>query len=410
MFFHRNSKSKLEKALKISPVVLLTGARQTGKTTLMNEVAKDRGYFSASFDDLSMLSAAKADPMGFIARLPKPVILDEVQRVPEIFLAIKHEVDQNREAGMFALTGSTNPLLIPRLGDSLAGRMIILTLLPLSQGELLGRKEVFIDRLFKGEIPYTVEVLSRQELYGRILKGGYPVVQGFSEEERRLWFNSYITALLQKDVQDLAHVTALAEFPRILQLLATRAANLLNVAELSRAVGIPNTTLHRYLSLLEALFIVSLLQPWSVNIGKRLVKSPKIYLIDSGILAFLLGIDNERALVDGKLMGSIIENFVVMELIKQATWSTTSVQLFYFRTQTGVEVDLVLEDKAGNIIGIEVKSSSTVTQQDFKGLRYLQESAGEKFIVGIVLYTGSQSIPFGSSLYALPLTSLWAEF
>ncbi len=409
MFFRRNSKPKLEKALKISPVVLLTGARQTGKTTLMNEVAQDRGYFSASFDDLSILSAAKADPMGFVARLPKPVILDEVQRVPELFLAIKYDVDQHREPGRFALTGSTNPLLIPKLGDSLAGRMIILTLLPLSQGELLGRKEVFIDRLFKGEVPYKADNLSRQELYERILKGGYPAVQAFGEEERRLWFNSYITALLQKDVQDLAHVTALAEFPRILQLLATRAANLLNVAELSRAVGIPNTTLHRYLSLLEALFIVCLLQPWSVNIGKRLVKSSKLYLIDSGILAYLLGIDTERAAIDGKLMGSIVENFVVMELKKQASWSTTQVQLFHFRTQTGVEVDLVLEDAAGRIIGIEIKSSSTVTQQDFKGLRYLQESAQERFMAGIVLYTGSQSIPFGGNFYALPITSLWAE-
>lgn len=405
--FKRNIRPKVESALQRSPIVLLTGARQTGKTTLIKQIGKSQDYHYITFDDIRFLSAAQNDPIGFIEGLKKPVILDEVQRIPEIFLAIKQDVDENRQPGRYALTGSANPMLIPRLGDSLAGRMEIFNLFPLSQGELVGRCELFIDKVFSQQLPTPSEPLVKADLYKKMSIGGYPLVQGVDEIARESWFNSYVTTLLQRDVKDIANIVGLSELPLLLKLLATRAGNLLNVAELSRTSGISTTTLHRYLILLETLFLIDFQLPWSSNLGKRLVKAPKVNLVDSGLLSFLLGIDVEAQHIDGRVLGPIVENFVVSELRKQITWSQVRVQLFHSRTVTGVEVDILLEDAAGRIVCIEIKNSTTVTAQDFKGLKYMQELVGNKFVQGIVLYMGDQHIPFGSHMHALPMNALW---
>lgn len=405
--FKRTIKPIIEDALNRSPIVLITGARQTGKTTLAKEIGAQKNYHYVTFDDIRYLAAAQSDPTGFIAGLPKPVILDEVQRVPDIFLAIKKDVDENRKPGRYLLTGSANPLMIPRLGDAFVGRMEIFTLYPLSQGELLGRRECFIDNVFKQEPISSRAPVIRKDLLEKIVVGGYPLMQNISEHARESWINSYITTLLQRDVQDLAQISGLTEFPNLLRILATRTSNLLNVAELSRSSGIATSTLHRYITLLEALFIISFIQPWHANLGKRLVKSPKTSFIDTGILTFLLGATTERLLADSMLVGNILENFVATELRKQATWSQERVNLYHFRTQTGIEVDMILENSAGKLIALEVKASETVGANDFKGLKYLQEEAQDKFIQGIVLYTGDATIPFGKNLFALPISSLW---
>ncbi len=405
--FKRNLQKKLEKALTRSPVVLLTGPRQSGKTTLMKEISKIRGYSYVTFDDINFLSAAKNDPMGFIAGLNKPVLLDEVQRVPELFLAIKHDVDENRTPGRYALTGSANPLLIPRLGDSLAGRMEIFDLFPLSQGELSNSHENFIDIVFSKQIPLPAQTLSRADLYKKIAIGGYPPVQGFDFADRESWFNSYVTTLLQRDIQDLSQITGFAEFPRLLNLLATRTSSLLNVSELARTSGIAGSTLNRYLILLETIFLIKFHSAWSSNLGKRLVRSSKITFIDTGLLLFSLGVDLEKLPLDNIISGPVLENFVISELDKQLTWNQVRAKLYHARTTTGIEVDIILEDAAGNLVGIEVKNSSTIGANDFKGLKFLQESAGRKFVQGIVLYTGSQHVPFAAKLSALPINVLW---
>jgi predicted AAA+ superfamily ATPase len=406
--FNRTLRAKLERAMGRSPVVLLTGARQTGKTTLVKQAGAAKQYNFVSFDDLRFLAAARNDPMGFIEGLAKPVILDEVQRVPEIFLPIKHDVDLNREPGRYLLTGSANPLLIPRLGDSLAGRMEILNMLPLSQGELIGNQDFFVDQLMSDWIPSgTFSQLSKEDLCSKIVTGGFPAAQGADDESRDAWFESYITTILQRDVQDLARIEGLTALPRLLHLLAARSSGLLNGAELARTAGLASTTLHRYLALLETLFLVHLQLPWSQNLGKRLVKAPKVYLVDTGLLAFLLGADKNRIIADGKLVGGIFENFVVGELRKQLTWCKTRASLFHLRSQSGVEVDIILEDAAGRIVGIEIKSSDSVMPSDFKGLRYLEEVLGDKFLKGILVYTGAQIIPFGNKLFAVPVQALW---
>lgn len=407
-FVSRNISQLLNDALGRSPVVLLTGARQTGKTTLVQELSKNGEYSYRTFDNLSFLAAAQNDPQGFIDELDLPVILDEVQRVPEIFLPIKMAVDSNRRPGMFLLTSSANPLLLPRLGDSLAGRMEVINLFPFSQGEFYGRKETFLDLVFSQQIKkLNPSAIRKDEIAQKLVIGGYPPVKGFDEKGRLAWFESYLTTILQRDVKDLANIEGLTQLPNLLALIASRAGSLFNGSELARSSGISLTTLNRYLVLLQALFMVLFLPPWSKNLGKRLVKSPKVYLIDSGILLHLLRAKEEKILFDEKLFGHLFENFVVTELFKQATWSQNSVKLFHYRTTTRIEVDLLAEDNAGKIVGIEIKSSKTVTANDFRGLKYLKESTGENFACGMVLYTGSDIVPFGGGLYAVPVSCLW---
>lgn len=352
--------------------------------------------------------AAKADPSAFIKNIKKPIILDEVQRIPEIFLSIKMDVDNNRSPGRYLLTGSANPLLIPTLGDSLAGRMEIIDLMPLSQGEIEGIKEKFIDKAFTSQ-PWESPnyELTQKDLYKRVLTGGYPSVQNIDEETEEAWMRSYINLLLQRDIKDLAQIEKLTELPNLLRILAHRAANLLNVAEIARECKMVAPTVHRYMALLETIFLIDLRPSWSNNFATRFIKSPKLYLVDSGLLAYLLDINLQKAINENQLIGKIVENFVMGELKKQATWSKTKPQLYHFRTTGGEEVDIVLENRSGMIVGIEVKNSMTVTPKDFKGLRYLQEKTGDRFVQGIVLYTGSQYVPFGSNLFALPIHTLW---
>lgn len=407
--YQRNIFESLEEAMGTSPVVLLIGARQTGKSTLMDVIAKKENATYVSFDDISLLAGAQSDPVAFINDQPKPLIIDEVQRFPELFVTIKRNVDKERQPGKFVLTGSANPLLLPRLSDSLAGRMELLQLWPLSQGELIGRKERFIDASFSKTFSYiNLPEVSKREYMDKIVCGGYPAMQSLASEKRReAWCHSYINTLLVRDLQELAHIERLTQLPNLLQLLATRSSSLLNVAELSRSCGIPVTSLHRYIELLHSIFIIHFQPPWFRNLGKRLVKSPKIYFVDTGLLTHLIGADTDYLLSYPNIAGNIVENFVVVELQKQATWNEIRIKQYHYRSSSGDEVDIVLENAQGNVVGIEVKSSETVKDDDFKGLRSLQNMLGKQFIRGIVLYLGNQRITFGENMIALPMNALW---
>lgn len=407
--FKRYIKPLLAKALKRSPIVLINGARQTGKTTLALEFMKEMGYTYLTFDDEITYLAAKSNSTDFISKIDKPVIIDEVQRVPEIFLAIKKDVDNNKIAGRYLLTGSANPLLIPKLGDSLAGRMEVINLLPLSQNEIYSTDEQFIDIIFSNkQLRSPKKSLTKKAIYERILAGGYPLVQGADEEDRSAWMRNYLNLILQRDIKDLAQIEKITELPNLLKVLAARASNLLNVAEVARDIKLQVKTVHRYIALLETIFIINLKQSWNNNLTLRITKAPKLYLVDSGLLAYLLNFSIEKLLSDTTTTGKIMENFIMTELQKQATWSKTEVQLYHFRVLDN-EVDIVLEDRSGNIVGIEIKNSATVNPADFKGLRYLREKAKNNFVKGIILYTGSQYIPFEKDLFALPINSLWEE-
>ena len=411
MLYPRHLKPLIEAACQDTPVVLVNGARQTGKTTLAREVlgAGAEGTY-LTLDDATTLATAKADPTGFIQNLPERVILDEVQHCPELFPAIKVSVDNNRKPGRFLLTGSANILLLPKLSESLAGRMEVLTLWPLSQSELeVGGTDGIVDALFEAELTVrTLPAFPREELIRRILLGGYPEpVQRLNEARRRQWFASYLTTILQRDIRDLANIDGITSIPTLLGLLASRTSNLLNITELSSTLAMPYATVHRYLALLEATFLVGRLPAWSGNLGARLVKTPKIVMSDTGLACHLLGLDAKRLDRDGVTLGMLLETLVVMELKKQAGWSELAPALFHWRTQTRQEVDLVLETRSGDVVGVEVKAASTVNPADFKGLRALQEALGTRFIRGVLFYSGETLLPFGEGLYAVPLSALW---
>ncbi len=398
--------------LKDTPVVYIQGARQTGKSTLVQSIAQGphpAPYYS--LDSAAVLAAAQSDPEGFVAGLEGPAVIDEVQRVPELALAIKSAVDKNRTPGRFLLTGSSNVMALPRVTDSLAGRVELYTLWPFSQGELDGTRLSFVERAFTGSViePHKREGMTEDGLIERVLIGGYPEARSREKADRRgAWFESYIMTILQRDIRDISNIENLAEIPRLLALLASRTCSLVNYSDIAQSLSRPQTTLKRYMALLQATFLTRLLPAWSSNLGKRLVKSPKIVLADTGLLAHMLGLDMARVKKDRTLWGHVLENFVVMELVKQLTWSKHGFQLFHFRTTAGKEVDLVIEDRAGNIVGIEVKAGAKVEGKDFSGLRLLGELAGERFRHGFVLHTGDSLVPFGKSLHALPMEYLWS--
>ncbi len=406
--YTRNIEPELREALADTPVILLNGARQTGKSTLVTRLAEQMRASYATLDDATTLAAATSDPIGFLKGLGQTVAIDEAQKAPALFPAIKMLVDADRRPGRFLLTGSADVQMLPKVSESLAGRMQIITLWPLSQGELFGRKEHFIDRVFKSEMPRLIEADSN-DLMACVSKGGYPeAVQRAEGKRRDAWYGAYITAILQRDVRDLANIEGLTEMPRLLSLLATRVGGLLNMSELSRTSGIPHTTLKRYLALLEASFLMQPLPAWHTHLGKRLVKSAKIHLVDTGLAAHLSGHPRSRLATDPTFFGHLLESFVVGELRKQATWSETRVGIYHYRTATGQEVDVVLENgAAGSLVGIEVKASATVTKKDFSGLHTLAEDAGDRFKQGVILYTGEQTVSFGKNMVAFPISSLW---
>lgn len=420
----RNITDRLAEAMADRPVVLLHGPRQTGKSTLARWLVEQRetGHY-LTLDDATSLAAARQDPRGFVGGLsagstlslngvgdaaPTPLVIDEVQRVPELLPAIKLEVDHDRRPGGFLLTGSANALLVPRISESLAGRMEIVTLWPLSQGEIAGVREGFIDAMFRSKFPTKLRPESKPTpLAERIVRGGYPEAFDFPPHRRTAWFESYVTTVLQRDVRDLANIEGLTMLPRLLAMLAARVGSTANLSDFARGVGIPQSTLKRYFTLLETTFLIRMLPPWFTNTAKRLVKSPKLYLTDTGLASHLVGFDARRMTRDPQSAGHLLENFVVMELTKQATWSDTRVQLYHFRTAAQQEVDLVLENPAGDIVGVEIKTAASVSGNDLKGLRALAEIAGSRFVRGVVLYGGREIIPFSTRILAVPFGALW---
>ena len=389
----------------------MQGARQTGKSTLAQEIATKHGFADyLTLDTAAVLSAAESDPEGFVAGLKGPTVIDEVQRAPRLALAIKASVDRRRQPGRFLLTGSTSVMALPKLSESLAGRMELHTLWPFSQGELIGQRETFVSQLFSEKLnPPDAKALNQREIVERLIVGGYPEAQTRTKEERRhAWFDSYLTAILQRDVRDLVNIDRLAEVPRLLALLASRTCQLVNYADIARNLSIPQTTLKRYLAMMEMTFLVRLLPSWFMNIGKRLTKSPKLLLLDTGLLTHLLAVDADRLQADRTLLGHVLENFVAVELLKQLGWSRRKCGLFHFRTTSGQEVDLVLEDASGQLVGIEVKAGATVERRDFRGLETMAAAVGKRFVRGVVLYTGDVAVPFGERLHAMPLHCLWA--
>lgn len=406
--YPRFAETRLAEALADTPVVLVHGPRQCGKTTLARMAGDPRGYTYFSFDNDVALAAAVADPVGFVADLPERTILDEVQRAPALFTALKVVVDRDRSAGRFLLTGSANVLLVPKLADSLAGRMEILRLHPLAQCELATRKPHFLGALFGARFKTRKFERLGKDLAERIVAGGYPAALARKAPRRRAaWYRDYIETLIQRDVRDLARIGSFDAFPRLLALAAGQTARVLNVSDLASPFQLSRPTIRDYVTLLERLFLLEELPPWHSNRLNRLIKTPKLHLVDTGVACALLGLDAAALWQDRGTLGQLLETFVYQELRRQASWHQDETRLFHFRDKDGVEVDIVLERGARELAGVEVKAAATVTGADFRGLRKLKDAAGKRFAAGVVLYDGEASVSFGEGLFAVPIRTLW---
>ena len=408
--YPRFTEEALREALQDTPVALIHGSRQCGKTTLARSVGEQFDYHYISFDDDNQLQAARADPVGFVQSLPEKTILDEIQRIPELFTAIKASVDQNRKPGRFILTGSSNVLLLPQLSDSLAGRMEIIRLRPLAQSEIAEERPVFLQQLFNAEIGSTTNMNDYPRLGGTladlICRGGYPAAIARNTERRRsAWYRDYTTTIIQWDVQDIANIRNLDILPKLLSVAASQTARLFISADLAAPFSISRPTIREYLALLEQIFLIEQLQPWHSNRLSRLIKMPKMHLADTGLGCALLGINSQNLWQNKVLLGQFLETFIYQELRKYADWHDKALQFYHFRNKDKVEVDIVIE-QGRQLAGIEIKASATVTAGDFKGLKKLKNACGERFGAGVVFYDGENVLPFGDKLFAVPISTL----
>lgn len=398
----------LKEALQDSPVVLIHGPRQSGKTTLAREVGSRYDYAYFSFDDDNVRASAEADPIGFIADLPERVIIDEVQRLPKLFTSLKAAVDERRMPGRFLLTGSSNILKMPALADSLAGRMDVIRLLPLSQAELNRSDPWLLNAIQKASLPdITAERLGPQ-LAEILAAGGYPAALARSTPQRRAtWYRNYMDALVQRDVRDLANIAHLDLLPRLLELVAGQTARLLNISDLSGPFQVSRQTINDYMTLLRRLFLVDEQPSWHSNRLSRLVKASKLHISDTGLGAALMRLDAASLYEDRRMMGQLLETFIYQELRKQALAHDGETNFFHFRDRDQFEVDILIEFDGRRIGGIEVKASSTVNENDFRGLRKLAGALGNSFAAGILLYDGKHVLPFADNMFALPISSIW---
>jgi predicted AAA+ superfamily ATPase len=405
----RNVRPTVLEALSDARAVCLLGARQTGKSTLVKQIAADEHPAEyLTLDDEATRRVALEDPTGFIAGITGPAVIDEVQRAPDLLLTIKARLDTNDDPGQFLLTGSADLLTLPTIADRLPGRVDYIRLWPFSQGEIEACRETFIDRLFDADPPrVSAAEVGRGAYAERVIAGGFPRAYDRAARGRARFFDAYTATVLSHDLQDVGHVRRTNDVERLLGLVAARSATLLSARALGVDLGVDNKTASSYVGMLEDLFLIRRLPPWLGNLGSRHVKTPKLYVTDSGLLAHQLNLDAEGIARDPSAAGPIFESFVAMELLRQSEWSERAPHLFHYRDKQQREVDVVLELRGGTVAGVEVKTAATIGPKDFAGLRYLRDKLGERFKFGVVLYTGERTLPFGDRLAAVPLRGLW---
>jgi predicted AAA+ superfamily ATPase len=407
--YPRSVRDLVIEALQDTRIVLVAGARQVGKTTLTREIAAGvHPMQSLSLDDDAVRAAALADPAGFIGGLGGPVLLDEIQRAPDLLLAIKQDVDRNGAPGRFLLTGSTNILASKRIKDALTGRIETIRLWPLSQTEIHGATVNFVDALYAAQIPViTGAPVGRDAFAGYLSAGGYPEARLREGRRRDRWFANTLDTALDRDLRDISDAIKVDAMPGLLRQLASQAANPISYRSLGQRLDLHGETVKSYIGLLEQMFLIRRLPAWRPGLGARETHAPKIYLVDTGMLAYLLGADEDRIGRDDQVTGRTVENFVAMEMVKHAEWAAAPVRLYHYQRERE-DVDLVLEWNDGSIAAIEVKSRTTLRSADWKWITKLRDERGKSFRAGVVLHAGEQTTPVSDRIWAAPFSALWA--
>lgn len=408
VIFPRFTARHVRQALTDTPVAFVMGARQVGKTTLVKTLIDDSWEY-ITFDDNAQAEVARADPIGFIRNLPpKRIALDEVQRVPQTLRAIKQSVDENRTPGRFLLTGSANALLRPRVSDALVGRMEAVRLATLSECEIAGREPTFLRTLLRGDAPVAEDLRVRDRLVRRIVTGCFPEpLLRASERRARAWYRQYANTLIQRDLADLPGIGHVDAMTKLLRLTAIHSGQLVNLADLAGKLGLNRLTAGKYLTLLEQLFLVERVPAWHAGEFRRMVKTPKMHAVDTGMMCALRAISRRKLVASPADMGSLLESFVYNELRKQALWVDDPPAFHHYRDKDKVEVDIVLESVSGGCYGIEVKAAASLHASDFTGLKRFRRVAKERFRMGVLLYDGDHTTAFGDGLYAVPIGALW---
>ena len=400
----RRAATQVAEALNDTRVVIINGARQVGKSTLAERVLHAVPRRQARFlDDPQTRLAAENDPVGFLD-FDGLMLIDEVQRVPGLWLAIKNIVDRDPRPGRFMLTGSARLLALQSLPDALPGRSETIELWPLSQGEIDGKPDGFVDAVFSadGVLSADESQLRRGDYLARISRGGYPTaVQRDVQRRRDRFFSSYLSDIVVRDIKQVADIERAADMRRLITLLAARCGGMINMAKLASELTITEPTVRRYIQILETIYLVQLIPAWSSGATKRVTRAPKLMFVDSGLASYL---QTPRT---SEQSGGLMENFVMGELARQLTWSETAAALYHYHDRDGHEVDAILEDNSGRVIGIEVKSAQSVRAEDLLGLRYLKQKLGSRMRAGYILYCGSDSLSFGDGLGCLPISALW---
>ena len=397
---------KVREVMADTPVALIAGPRQAGKTTLVRQLA-DQDIRYLTLDDETPLLAAKEDPIGLVRNLNRAIV-DEIQRAPGLLLAIKKSVDEDRRPGRFLLTGSANLMTLPTVADSLAGRMETLTLLPLSQSEIHQSRTNWLDAVFFGKIPVAQSPAIGQELVESVVRGGYPEVLTRTTQRRRTaWIRQYLAALIQRDVRDITGIDKLSSLPQFLAALAQVAGQLCNYSKLGGQVGLDHKTAAKYVTVFEQMFLLRRVEAWAANRLNRVIKTPKIQFIDSGILSALTGLTEESAQKDRNMLGKVFESFVFGEILKHATHADGDYRIYYYRDHDKYEVDFVIERADGDIVAVEIKAGATISSNDLRGLHRLVGLAGKQLKMGILLYDGLEVLPLGERLCSAPISCLW---
>tara|TARA_R110000868_G_scaffold10639_4_gene51655 strand:- start:57928 stop:59169 length:1242 start_codon:yes stop_codon:yes gene_type:complete len=408
--FKRYTIKSIQEALLDTPVVFIMGPRQSGKTTIVRHLINDDWTY-VNLDNETQLNLIKEDPIGFINNLTtRQTAIDEIQRCPELLIAIKRSVDENREAGRFLLTGSANAMLFPQVADSLAGRIEVIKLEPLSECEIHSTAPQFFDKLLNQDIAsIKPNSLNQTSTIERIVTGCFPEpVRRSSEKRKQAWYKQYVNALVSKDLNDIEHIEQPDKMLDLVKLSAYYSGKLINFSEIGNKLDLSHVSVKKYLSLLEQLFLLKPLPAWHSNESKRLIKTPKLHLSDTGLNCAIRDIDANYLTQHRDEMGNLLESFVINELQKQAAWYNKSLNFYHYRDKDKVEVDCIIENARGDTYAVEVKASATLTQKDFSGLKRFKELAGDTFKTGIVIYDGEQISAFGDNLFAVPLSTLWS--